>query len=79
MKELNCLYGISEIVRKPGISLEGILQETARIIPAAWQYPDIACVRVTLNERASMSDGFRESPWRQSADIVVNGQVARRG
>jgi PAS domain S-box-containing protein len=75
MKELSCLYGISEIVRRPGISLDEIMQEAAKIIPAAWQYPDIACARITLNAQTFQSIRCGESPWRQAADLVVNGQT----
>ncbi|MCJ7811084.1 MAG: PAS domain S-box protein, partial [Dehalococcoidia bacterium] len=45
-KELNCLYGISVLVDKPGISLQEVLQGTADLIPAAWQYPKVTCARI---------------------------------
>ena len=73
IKELNCLYGISEIVRKPGITLAEILRETAGIIPAAWQHPETASARVTLDGKSFQSHPFAESPWRLASNIVVDG------
>ena len=75
VKELNCLYGISEIVRKPGITLAEILRETAGIIPAAWQYPETASARVMLDGKSYLSHPFSESPWRLASDIIVDGRA----
>ena len=32
-KELDCLYALSNLIEQPGISLEGILQGTVRLLP----------------------------------------------
>jgi signal transduction histidine kinase len=72
VKELNCLYSISSIFEQQGSSLDEILQRTAELIPAAWQYPDITCSRIALDDRACATSGFRETPWGQSQPIIVN-------
>jgi PAS domain S-box-containing protein len=75
VKKLDCLFGISALVERPGISLEGILQGTADLIPPAWQYPDVTAARITLDDQAFSTNNFSETtPWRQAADIVVRGQ-----
>jgi|GEM_PF-4006601 len=74
MKELNCLYGISKLVEDPGIPLEEILEKIARIIPAGWQYPDIACARIVFKGKEYKTDNFKPSKWTQSADITLQGQ-----
>jgi PAS domain S-box-containing protein len=74
MKELNCLYGISNLVETPGISLEEILEKTARLIPAGWQYPGIVCARIVFEGREYKTDNFKPSKWAQSADIKLQGQ-----
>ena len=38
VKELNCLYSISNIVVKYGLNMDEILKRTIEIIPDAWQY-----------------------------------------
>jgi len=73
VKELNCLYAISELLEKPGISLEEILQGTVNIIPPAWQYPESTCARMTLDDQVFKTDNFSESAWKLASDILVNG------
>jgi PAS domain S-box-containing protein len=74
MKELNCLYGISNLVETPGISLEEMLEKTVRLLPAGWQYPDIACARIIFEGKEYKTDNFKPSKWTQSADITLQGQ-----
>ena len=73
VKELNCLYSISSMVEKQGVSLDEILQGTVDIIPDAWQYPDVTCGRIILENRVFKTRAFTETPWKQSQNIVVNG------
>jgi len=76
MKELNCLYGISNLVETHGISLEEMLEKTVHLIPAGWQYPDIACARIIFEGKEYKTDNFKPSRWTQSADITLMGQKA---
>ncbi len=73
VKELNCLYAISSIVEKEGLTLEEVLQGTVDIIPRAWQYPEITCSRIVLGEREFKSSRFTETIWKQSQRIVLHG------
>jgi len=75
VKELNCLYSISHLVEKSGISLPQILQETVELIPPAWQYPEITCARITLEDQEFGTENFRETPWSQSGDIIVHDKA----
>ena len=74
VKELNCLYTISSIVEKQGVSLEEVLQGTVDIIPDAWQYPEITCSRIVLGDREFRSARFTETPWKQSQRIIIHGE-----
>jgi diguanylate cyclase (GGDEF)-like protein/PAS domain S-box-containing protein len=73
-KELNCLYGISNLVHRPDISLEEMLQGTVGLIPPGWQYPEVTCARITLEGQEYLTESFRETAWRQTSDIIVNGE-----
>jgi PAS domain S-box-containing protein len=73
IKELNCLYLISNLVERPGISLEDILHGAANLIPAAWEYPEITCARVILEDEVFLTSNFRETSWNQSTEIIVHG------
>ncbi|MGA1842878.1 MAG: PAS domain S-box protein [bacterium] len=75
-KELNCLYNISAIVEKSGISLEEIIQKIVDIIPSFWQYPEIACSRIVLEGREWRTINFRETIWKQASDIIIHGDIS---
>lgn len=72
VKELHCLYGISNLVEEPGISLEEILQGTVDLIPPAFQYPQVTCARIIFEGQAFAADNFEETVWKQTSDIVVH-------
>ena len=74
VKELNCLYGISDLVEKPGISLDEILKGVVDLIPPSWRYPEIACSRITLEGKEVRSRNFQESVWKQAQSIIVYGK-----
>ncbi|MCP4043901.1 MAG: transporter substrate-binding domain-containing protein, partial [Gammaproteobacteria bacterium] len=48
VKELRCMYGITEAIRKY-TSLDDILYETVRIIPPGWHYPEYTTARIILD------------------------------
>ncbi len=75
VKELNCLYSISNLVETPGISLEEIIQGVADLIPPTWQYPEITCGRIILEGRAYLTNNFQETIWKQAQDIIVCGET----
>jgi pyruvate,water dikinase len=70
-KELNCLYRIEEILGKPDTGLDEVCRSVIEAIPPGWQYPQICMAKITLDGREYTSPNFRETPWVQSADIIV--------
>ncbi|MBL7120108.1 MAG: MEKHLA domain-containing protein [Dehalococcoidia bacterium] len=75
VKELNCLYAISSsrLASKQDASLEEILEGVVGLIPPAWQYPEITCARITLGDQEFRTENFSEAIWKQSSNIVVEG------
>ncbi|MFH1539392.1 MAG: GAF domain-containing sensor histidine kinase [bacterium] len=73
VKELDCLYGISKIIEKYGSSLEDILQGIVNVIPPGWQYPEITCSRIAVEDQEFRTDNFKETAWKQSADVFASG------
>ena len=73
-KELTCLRRLSNLLQNPSISVDEILQGTTALLRPAWQYPITACARIILDGREFATENFRETPWRQSCDIVVHGE-----
>lgn len=78
IKELNCLYSIANLVETPGISMEELVARTIELLPPAWQHPELACARIIFQGREFKTDGFRETPWMQSAPIRVHGAETGR-
>ncbi len=76
VKELNCLYGLSQLAERGDIALEEIFQGLAELIPPSWQYPEITAARITFEGRRFKTSNFRKTTWIQSADIKVHGQKA---
>ena len=72
IKELNCLYGISNLFENQDVSLSWIMQRAVELIPAAWQYPENACARIKIDGKEYASGNFKETPYRQNAEIVLN-------
>lgn len=75
IKELNCLYGISKLVEKSDLSLEEILQGIVELVPPAWQYPDITCARISIDNQEFKTKKFKESRWRLSSKVKVYGKI----
>jgi pyruvate,water dikinase len=73
-KELNCLYRVGELLNQPDQQLDDIFRQMVEILPPAWQYPDISQARITFDGRVFQSTNFHETPWAQSANILVQGQ-----
>jgi PAS domain S-box-containing protein len=78
IKELNCLYEISHLREKPGISLEGMLQGVVDLLPPSWQFPEVTCGRVMLEGGEYKTVNFRETRWKQTSDILVHGKTVGR-
>ena len=74
VKELNCLYEISNLIDTPGITFSEILHGMLETIPSGWQYPEITCARIILKGQEYRTPNFKESRWRQSCRIVVHDE-----
>ena len=71
IKELNCLYGISQLAERHLRSLEGFLEALVTYLPYSWQYPETTCTRILFKGKTHTSGGFRVTEWRQSAQIYM--------
>jgi PAS domain S-box-containing protein len=76
VKELNCLYGISNLVEKPGISLDEVIQGSVDLIPPSWHYSEITCSRIILENKEYKTENFKETDWKQSKEIFVHENLA---
>ena len=74
VKELTCLYGVSQLIAENKGSMEGLLQGVADLLPPSWQYPEVTCGRVLFEGQVYATANFRTSEWKQAAAIEVMGK-----
>ncbi len=72
VKDLNCLYAISGLVMRPGISFDKLVQEIVHLVPGSWHHPEVACARIVVQGREFRTKNFRETVWKQTAHIAAN-------
>lgn len=75
LKELTCLYEVASLSQSPTGPLKEVIEGIMRSLMRAYQYPDIACMRVIVEGEAYYSEGFRETRWRQSAEVAQENQA----
>jgi len=71
IKELNCLYGVSQLAERHMYSLDNLLQELVNFLPYSWQYPEITRARILFKGKTYTSDGFKVTNWRQSSRLYM--------
>jgi len=75
IKELNCLYGITQLAERHSDSIEDLLQEVVKFLPFSWQYPEITRSRIVFDGKIYKSNGFKVTKWRQSSQIFLYGEA----
>jgi signal transduction histidine kinase len=74
VKELTCLYNISDISSDLTKPLENILRNVVKVLPPAWLYPEVAEARISFSNKCYSTPDFKETPQIQSAEFYVNGK-----
>ena len=74
-KELHCLYAVDELLGNRSREVTDLLQDLVTVIPAAWQHPEACSAQISLGGARYRTPGFATTRWRQSADLVIDGDV----
>jgi PAS domain S-box-containing protein len=74
VKEINCLYSVCYSIEKKYGGIEEKLKNIVYQIPSGWQFPEIACARITFEDKEYRTENFKETPWRQASQIIVDGK-----
>ncbi len=77
VKELTCLYQITQIANRPNYTISQIMQRIVEIIPYAMQYPEIAYAKIFIDDDYYHSRNFQESKIRLSS--VISSKYEQRG
>lgn len=75
VKELNCLYGISNLLDKKDVSLEEIYQGTVALLAQSFQHSEMVCARITMQAQTFETSNFKTTSRRLTRDIRVYGKV----
>ncbi|MGE0083530.1 MAG: ATP-binding protein [Desulfococcaceae bacterium] len=74
-KELTCLYGIAQTMGNPELDFNGKLHRIVRIIPQAFRFPEMASVRIRLDQRSFSSPSYNKNHLIH----VLNERILIRG
>jgi len=74
VKELDCLYKLSQLVADAGLDEEMIFDGVVSCIPPAWQFPDYTCARMVVHDHTYESPGFQEYGHKQEVKILVGDE-----
>ncbi len=75
VKELECLYSISEISYvKQNSSLPEIFDDILKVIPNGWQYPEITCAKIILDGKKYLTNNYKSEIFKQSANITIDNR-----
>jgi two-component system NtrC family sensor kinase len=77
VKELACIYQISQLVQRHDLSLKETLNRVVNTLPSGWQYTEITHSQIVLDGLEYKTPGFRQTECKQTADVIVDN--TRRG
>ncbi|MBK8268167.1 MAG: hypothetical protein IPK83_07605 [Planctomycetes bacterium] len=77
IKELTCLYKISGLAREPGGALHETLDAIVRVLPSAWQCPEIAGARILIGQQRHVEGDRSAAQHVQTAPIMTGSRQNR--
>lgn len=69
VKEATLLQNAGRTLSDAGRTVQELLEAIVRLIPPAWQYPDITAARITFGHVAAATPDFTPTPWTQQVDF----------
>ena len=76
-KELQALHAAAAVLLRTDLGPATMLRELADLLPAAFQFPEIAGASLRVGEVHAASEGFAPaSPWMLTAEFGQNGNAA---
>ena len=74
MRELFCLYRISNLNQRQTIGLNEFLAGAAEIIAESWRHPELSCARISVGGAIYETEAFNAGQLRSSESIVCGGE-----
>ncbi|MFO7998605.1 MAG: PAS domain S-box protein [Bacteroidales bacterium] len=77
VKQLDCLFDISDITNVPGITIDGIFERSLEAIPFGLKFPGDAWAEILFGGKRYVSKNYRDSRW--SYSVPIKGQNKKLG
>lgn len=74
VKELRCLYAVSELAKNPDLDIETLLNETLEALVKVSMHPENIGFRIICNRHDVHTANFKSSPWLRHAPINIYGK-----
>ncbi|MHB1193440.1 MAG: sensor histidine kinase [Longimicrobiales bacterium] len=74
LRELECHHAVSRVIEDAGGAVHHVLLAAARALAAACTFPGDACARVRLRRRVYRTENWKDTAWRISAPVQVQGK-----
>jgi len=71
-KELDGIYRISRLINDSDRSLKAVLKEAIEVLSNSYLYADICCGRLFWNDKEFITEGFKETRWKQSTKVALS-------
>ncbi len=78
VKELTALHSTVCVLQDDRLSTREALDRIVRLIPPAWQYPEITAGRIIVGDCEARNPGFRRTRWLQACDFRITREVTGR-
>ena len=75
--ELDCLYGISNLLAKSDISINELLRDSIPLILTIWSDPEKTYVRITFSGYEHKSKNFKETIWKLSTLEFIEDRILK--
>jgi len=74
MKELNCLYNLSEIITQHDQTIVDIMTRAVNLVPSAFQHPESTCACIQIKNNTYQTDNYKKTDEQLENKIVANGK-----
>ncbi len=73
--QIVCLRTISKLLADSQKEVHDVLNTLVHLLPEGWQYPSNTCARVVWGDMTVESVNFKNTRWKQSADVRIGEKV----
>lgn len=74
VQELDCLYNLLTIMENPDLDLPQLFQAVVEQLPWGFRHAKVAVAQLSWQGETWRGAGFRDSPWRMSLPLTLDGQ-----